>query len=93
MVLNDKVRKTLEEKEDIKKKRQLTENIITTLAFLSFLKFFGGALILLSGFFFVETTFRLNVITLVFLAMGFFFLISGVAWGDKLKKRLRHDIY
>lgn len=93
MVLNDRVRQELQVKENVKENLELKENIITTMAFLNFLKFFGAALLILSAFFFIEYSFGINLISLVFLVMGFCFLSSAIVWDERLKKRIKHDIY
>jgi VIT1/CCC1 family predicted Fe2+/Mn2+ transporter len=93
LVLNEKVREVLQVKDDIKGKISTNENLITTLAFLSFLKFFGVALMILAIFFFIETSFSTNLLTLVFMIMGFCFHASGLVWEDKLKRRVKKDVY
>ena len=93
MVLNDRVRQQLEGKEDVKEKLKITENIVTTFAFLNFLKFFGGSMIVLGIFFFVELSFSANMFTIVFLVMGSFFLGSAIVWEDNINKKVKHEVY
>jgi drug/metabolite transporter superfamily protein YnfA len=93
LVLNDRVRQQIEGKEDIKARLKVTENAVTTLAFLNFLKFFGGSMIILGIFFFVETSFNTNSFTIVFLAMGSFFVGSAIIWEDNINKKIKHDVY
>jgi len=93
LVLNDRVRQELEVKEDVKEKLEVKENIVTTLAFLNFLKFFGASLLILAAFFFIETTFNANIVTMVFMIMGFCFLSSAIVWEDRLKRKIKHDVY
>ncbi|MFA6089565.1 MAG: hypothetical protein WC755_06905 [Candidatus Woesearchaeota archaeon] len=93
MVLNDKVRQQLEGKEDISGKLKVIENTVTTFAFLNFLKFFGGSMIVLSLFFYIEMSFDANLFTIVFLVMGVFFLGSAIVWEDNINKRIKHEVY
>lgn len=93
MVLNDRVRELLQTKDDIKGKLSTKENIVTTLAFLSFLKFFGTALMILALFFFIETSFSTNLLSLVFAIMGFSFHASGLVWEERLRKMMKKDVY
>jgi hypothetical protein len=93
VVLNDRVREKLEVKEDIKGKLKATENIVTTLAFLNFLKFFGSCMGILGLFFLFETSFSTNLFTAVFIIMGLFFFGSAIVWEDSLKKKVKHDQY
>ena len=93
MVLNDKVREQLQGKEDISGKLKVLENTVTTFAFLNFLKFFGGCMIVLAIFFYVETSFSTNLFTIVFLVMGSFFLGSAIVWEDNLNKKIKHEVY